>query len=131
MVFHEFLGVFGVPTTIGGIVWLFVQTFIVFLVIVLADRLISHGVETKHAIILSFAAYFLPGLLILGISIAGISLPGSILLVLPLVVWIGLGEVLLSGDFKNKLIVAVIGYVAFFAINASPLPSIVTSLVPL
>ena len=96
MAFHEFLGVFGVPTTIGGLVWLLVQTFAVFLVIMIADRLISHGVETKHALILSFAAYFLPGLLILGLSIAGISLPGSIILVLPLIVWIGLGEVLLE-----------------------------------
>lgn len=127
----EFLSIFGIPTTIGGIVWLFVQTLIVFLVIVVADRLIAHGVETKHAIILSFVAYFLPGLLFFGLNIAGISLPGSILLVLPLIVWIGLGELLLSGDFKSKLIVAVIAYVAFFAINASPLRSFVTSLVPL
>lgn len=131
MAFHEFLGIFGVPTTIGGLVWLFVQTFAVFLVIVLADRLISHGVEMKHALILSFAAYFLPGLLRLGLSIVGISLPDPIVLVLPLLIWIGLGELLLEGDFKGKLIVAVIAYVTFFALNKSPLPSIVMSLVPL
>ena len=131
MAFHEFLSTFGVPTTIGGLVWLFVQTFAVFLVIVVADRLISHGVEIKHALILSFAAYFLPGLLILGLSLVGVSLPNAIVLVLPLLLWIGLGELLLEGDFKGKLIVAVIAYVTFFAINASPLRSFVMSVVPL
>ncbi len=131
MSFHEFLGIFGIPMSIGGIVWLFVQTFIVFIVIVIADRVISHGVETKHALILSFAAYFLPGLILFGFNLAGILLPSSILLVIPLLVWIGLGELMLSGDFKTKLIVAIIGYVAFFALNASPLRAIVTSLVPL
>mgnify|MGYP001614001766 CR=1 FL=1 len=127
----EFLGILGIPASIGGIVWLFVQTFIVFIVIVIADRVISHGVETKHALILSFAAYFLPGLILFGLIIAGIMLPSSILLVVPLVVWVLLGELVLQGDFKSKLIVAVIAYVAFFALNASPLPSIVVSLIPL
>ena len=131
MPFHEFLGVFGIPSTVGGIAWLFVQTIIVFIVIVIADRLISHGVDARHALILSFAAYFLPGLVLFGLNIAGVSLPGSILLVLPLLIWIGLGELLLEGDFKSKLIVAVIAYVAFFAINASPLQQFVTSLIPL
>ena len=131
MPFHEFLSVFSIPTTVGGIVWLFVQTFIVFIIIVIADRVISHGVEMKHALILTFAAYFLSQLIPLGLAIVGVQLPSSIFLVLPLIVWIGLGELLLSGDFKTKLIVAVIAYVAFFALNASPLRSIVISLVPL
>ena len=131
MPLHEALAIIGVPSTIGGVVWLVVQTLIVFLVIVIADRAISHGVEMKHALILSVAAYFLPGLLLFGLNIAGMLLPGSILLVLPLLVWIGLGELLLEGDFKNKLIVAIIAYVVFLAINASPLPSIVMSYVPL
>ena len=131
MTFHGFLGVFGVPATAGGIVWLLVQSLIVFLVIVLADRVIAHGVQTKHALILSFAAYFIPGLILFGLNLAGVLLPGSILLVVPLLVWIGLGELLLEGDFKSKLIVAVIAYVAFFALNASPLQSFVTSLVPI
>ena len=127
----DFISMFGIPTTIGGIVWLFVQTLIVFLVIMIADRVISHGVEMRHALILSFAAYFLPGLVLFGLKFAGVVLPGFVLLALPIIVWIALGEVLLEGDFKNKLIVAVIAYATFLIINASPLQSIVISLVPL
>ncbi len=127
----EFLSMFGIPTTIGGIVWLFVQTLVIFLVIMIADRVISHGVEMRHALILSFAAYFLPGLLLFGLNVAGVVLPGFVLLALPIIVWIALGEVLLEGDFKNKLIVAVIAYATFLVINASPLQSVVVSLVPL
>ena len=127
----EFLGTFGIPSTLGGVLWLFVQTLIVFLVILIADRVISHGVEIRHALILSFAAYFLPGLILLGLNFAGINLPGFVLLVLPVIVWIALGEVLLGGDFKSKLIVAVIAYATFLVINALPLQIFVTSIVPL
>lgn len=129
MAFDFFSG-FGI-TTIADVLWLFVQTLIIFVVIVIADRVVSHGVDIKHALILSFAAYFLVLLLPFGLSLTGISLPYFVIAVLPILVWIALGEILLEGDFKTKLIVAVIAYAAYIIINVLPVHSFVTSLIPL
>ena len=126
----EFLGL-AIPTSVGDFVWLATQTFLIFIAIVIADKVLTHGVEAKHALILAVAAYFLPGVALFAVSLAGLVLPGIVLLVFPLIIWIILGEILLEGDLKDKLIVAVIGYAIFLIINAVPLRAIVSSFIPI
>src|SRR3989338_4579676 len=96
----------GVPSSIADVVWLVVQAIIIFAVIVVSNHIIAHGVGMKHALIMSFAAYFLVPLIFFGMMSSGFALP-YVGFVIPLIVWIILGEVLLEGDMKDKAIVEV------------------------
>lgn len=128
MAFHEFIfATFNVPTSVAGAAWLVVQSLAVFLVVMLADRFIAHGYNIKHTLMLAFGAYFLSPAVILALQYAGISITNALFIV-PLVVWVVLGELLLEGDRKNKLIVAVVGYLSFVALNESPLKAYVIAM---
>ncbi len=123
----EFLGV---PSSIADVVWLVVQSLIILVVIVVSDHIIAHGVGIKHALIMSFGAYFLVPLILFGMMFSGFVLP-YVGFIIPLIVWIILGEVLLEGDMKDKAIVGVIAYVAYLALAFSGLQGVVTSVVPI
>lgn len=116
-------------SSVGGIVWLVVQALIIFAVIIVSGRIIAHHVGIKHALIMSFAAFFLVPLIIIGLSFGGYVLPQMQYLI-PLVVWIILGEILLEGDLKNKAIVGAIAYVAYLALSFSGIGAAVVGMVP-
>lgn len=124
------LELLGVPSSIADVIWLAVQAIIIFVVIVVSDHIIAHGVGIKHAIIMSFAAFLLVPLILFFTASGGFMLP-YLGYVIPLIVWIILGEILLEGDMKNKAIVGVIAYVAYLALAFSGLQSMVTSVVPI
>ncbi len=118
-----------IPSTIGGAAWILVQTIVIFAVIVISDHIIAHGVGIKHALIMSFVAYFLAPLILVMASLGGFSMP-YIHLIIPLVVWVILGEILLEGDMKDKAIVGVIAYVTYVLLSLSGLQAAVISMVP-
>ena len=122
MAFHSLLGI----PTIGHAVWYVVQSIIIFFVIVIIDRLVAHGVDAKHAIYMSFGAFFIGQLIPLILALIDLSIPS---ILVTLIIWIILSESLLEGDTKEKLIVGVIAFVAFIALDLSPLNGMVVDLV--
>ena len=115
------LGIIGLPT-VGHAAWYVVQSVIIFFVIVLSDRLLAHGVQAKHAIYMAFGAFFIGQLVSLVLAYASITVPS---ILFSLIIWIILSETLLEGDTKEKLIVGVIAFVAFLALDFSPLPNMI------
>jgi hypothetical protein len=101
--------VFSSLLSIGGIISLAINVIITAVAIMLSDKLIAHEISPKKSVIMAVIAYLIVPLVISIIAsfAPAISLFGF---VLPLVAWIVLGEILLSGDFKLKAIIAVIAY---------------------
>ena len=101
--------VFAALPSVGGVISLVINVVVTALAIMIADKVITHEVEAKHSLIMAFVAYFL---LPLGLSylIAFVPAVSAIAFILPLIVWIALGELLLKADRKQKAIVAVIAY---------------------
>src|SRR3989338_4102278 len=102
-----------VPLTIGGIVWLLIKTFLIFVALVIADKIISHDMNAKHVLIMAFlVAFVVP--IITSLALPFIALPAGfsqlIFYGLPLLMWIVFGEVLLGGDYKQKIAVAFIAF---------------------
>ncbi len=118
-----------IPSNVGGATWILVQTIVIFAVIVISDHIIAHGVGVKHALIMSFVAYFLAPLILVGASLGGFSLP-FIQFIIPLIVWVILGEILLEGDMKDKAIVGVLAYVTYLVLSLSGLQATIISMVP-
>lgn len=121
------IGLLNIPSTIGGVAWILVQTIIIFAVIVISDHFIAHGVGIKHALLMSFVAYFLAPLILVGASMSGFVMP-FIQYIIPLVVWVILGEILLEGDMKDKAIVGVLAYVTYLVLGFSGLQATVISM---
>ncbi len=101
--------IFSSLPSVGGIISLLINVIITAIAIMIADKVITHEIEAKHSLIMAFIAYFL---LPLGLSylITFVPVVSAIAFILPLVVWIILGEILLKADSKQKAIVAVIAY---------------------
>ncbi|MBI4170384.1 MAG: hypothetical protein HY514_01725 [Candidatus Aenigmarchaeota archaeon] len=95
--------------SVGGIISLVVNVIVTAIAIMIADKIITHEIEIKHSLIMAFIAYFiLP--LALSYLIVFVPVISTIAIILPLIVWIILGEVLLKADRKQKAIVAIIAY---------------------
>ena len=82
--------------------------------------------------IILFGAYFLTPLLMTGLVIAGFELNLALIkYVIPLVIWIILGEMLLQADIKTKMIVAFVAFIIYIIlIDVVGLPSFIYSLIP-
>lgn len=110
-----------IPLTIPGIVTMFVNSLLAFVVVVLSDKVISHNLELKRASIVSGVALFITpvlGALVASYTALPVYLSGIIFAyVLPLLVWIVLGEILLKSDMKTKLKVMVIAFAAYMILN--------------
>ncbi|MBI2233127.1 MAG: hypothetical protein HYU56_04355 [Candidatus Aenigmarchaeota archaeon] len=115
-----------IPLTIPGIVTMFVNSLLAFIVVVLSDKVISHNLELKRASIVSGVALFITpvvGALVAGYTALPVSLSGIIFAyVLPLLVWIVLGEILLKSDMKTKLKVMAIAFVAYIVLSFTVAP---------
>ena len=103
-----------IPSSVGGVVSLLVQVIVIWAVVILADKIIAHRVEPKRSLILAFLAYFISPLVL---AFAAINIPFAGIL-LPLLVWIVLGEILLRvSSFVNRLKVAVLAFVIYLLLN--------------
>lgn len=117
-----------VPMTLGGIIATLVNVLIIFLALVIADKVIAHNVNMKRLLIMALIAFFLVP--ILGSLIAGFATIPFIGLILPLVVWIILGELLIrEADMKTKLKVVVVAFVVYTFLSMYLTPVII-SLMP-
>jgi hypothetical protein len=109
---------FGVFLSVGGIIGLFINAVVTSIAIVIADKVIAHNIEFKHAFIMAIAAFFITPMFITGLMLAGFYIDLSLsLYVLPLLVWIILSELLLQSEVKTKLYVALFAFVVFLVLR--------------
>jgi len=116
-----------VPMTLGGIIATLVNVLIIFLALVIADKVIAHNVNVKRLLIMALIAFFLAP--IIGSLIAGYVAIPYIGLILPLIVWIILGELLIKeADMKTKLKVVVVAFVVYTFLSLYLTPVIISLL---
>lgn len=102
-----------VPTNIYGVITLLTHTLVIFIVILLSDKFIGHSFEPKNVLIMSILAYFLTPITQSFLS-SFVSFRFGFQLI-PLVIWLVLGEIFLKGDVdtKTKLKVALLAFVVY------------------
>jgi hypothetical protein len=107
MVFEQFL-------SIGGIIATLVSAIVAFIAIIIADELIAHNIEIKHSLIMAIVAMFIvPIISLFALSYVNLDIPYIGTFIIPLIIWIILGEILLKADFMAKLKVIVIAFIVF------------------
>ena len=114
------------PLSAGGIIATLIDALIAFAVIVIVDKFIGHNFEPKRTFVMALIALFVGP--IISISILGsTTLPGFVsLYVVPLVLWIILGELLLQGEsMKTKLEVTIIAFVVYSVVRIVLTPMII------
>ncbi|MFH1421053.1 MAG: hypothetical protein ABIG30_03790 [Candidatus Aenigmatarchaeota archaeon] len=119
-----------IPLTIGGAISLAITAILMIIAIVIADYIISHNTNIKHSAIMAFGAYFLTPLIISAIGLAGYFDRLVALYVIPLVVWIILGELLLKADAKKKAVIAIIAFAIYAVMNYFGVPFMIASMIP-
>ena len=102
-----------IPLTLGGIIGLAVNVVIITAVLYFANRFIAHETSGKQSLIMAVVAYLVAPLVL---SLVGISIPFSFYII-PLIVWIALGEVLQKGDRKAKLKAAALAFVIYIILS--------------
>lgn len=115
-----------IPLSWTGIAATLVNALIAFFVILIVDKVVAHNLEAKHALIMSIVALFIT-------PVAGafaatyIALPGIVFAyVLPLAVWIIIGEILLEADTTTKLKVIVIAFAIYLVLSFLAAPRILS-----
>jgi len=90
-----------------------VNTLLAFAAVVLSDKIISHEIEIKHALIISFVALFITPILVpyIGVFDRGMAI------ILSFVVWVMLGEVLLRSDYTTKFKVLAIAFGVYYILS--------------
>ncbi len=124
--------------SVSGALWLLVKSLLVFVVIVVADRLLAHEMEFKHALAVSVAAFFAIPFLLSAVYLFldfGFQLNLILFYGLPLLVWIILAEAFLGGaDHKTKLELAFIAWVSYLVIDfagaSTGIPQAISQFVP-
>ncbi len=106
-----------VPLSVGGIIALLLNALVAFIALVIADKIIAHSINVKKLFIIALVALFLTPI-VGAVVLELIALPVLVsAYILPLLVWIILGEVLLSSDMGTKAKVAVIGFVVYIVLS--------------
>lgn len=121
-----------IPTTVGGAVGFLINALLAFAVIIIIDEVINHEFQAKHSFIMAIGAYFITPIVFALIGITGISAFFGFLTtyLIPLIVWVALGEILLEGDGKTKAIVAAVAFIVYTVLIFIGIPTIITSALP-
>lgn len=116
-----------IPLTVGGIIATLVNVLIIFVALVIADKVIAHSVDVKRLLVMALIAFFLAP--IVGSLIASYIAIPYLGLILPLVIWIILGELLIKeADMKTKLKVVVVAFVVYTFLSLYLTPVIISLL---
>ncbi len=106
----------------AAIIATLLSSLVAFVALVISDKFIAHGIEAKKLLIISIVALFVAPL-------AGSLLSSYVLIplyihayLLPLAIWIILGEILLSEDRMTKLKVAAVGWVVYLLLSLTVAP---------
>lgn len=110
-----------------GILGLIINVVVISVVLIILDRFIAHEIAVKHSVIMAAIAYFLAPLSMVLLSQYGISIPFGHYII-PLVIWIALGEILLKSDMKKKAIVAAAAFITYTVLTISGLVGAIAGL---
>ncbi len=113
------------PLSAGGIIATFIDAIIAFAVIVIVDKFIGHNFEPKRTFAMAIVALFVAPIISVAL-IGSTALPGFVsVYVVPLVLWIVLGELLLRGEsMKTKLEVTIIAFIVYSVLRIVLAPTI-------
>jgi hypothetical protein len=106
---------------LGSILATFVSALVAFIAILISDKIMAHEIEIKQCFIIAVTALFIGPLI--GAFIAGIIAVPDVLAgvfaayLVPLLIWIILGELLLKIDKMAKLKVMVVAFVVYIVLN--------------
>jgi len=115
-----------IPLSVGGLIGLLINVIIIAVVLSLTDKLLAHEVSFKNSLIMALVAYLVVPLII---SFASISFPFSGYII-PLIIWIALGEVLLKGGRKGKLIAAAVAFILYIVLLLAGVTGMIAGLIP-
>lgn len=109
---------------IGFIASTLISSFVAFIAIIISDKIIAHEMEFKHALIIAVIALFI-GPIAGGLMLSYFSLPDMFALyIIPLLIWIILGEIMLKIDRMAKLKVMIVAFVVYFVLSTALTPYI-------
>ncbi|MFH0958175.1 MAG: hypothetical protein V1897_05670 [Pseudomonadota bacterium] len=110
--------------SVGGIIGTLLSTVVTFIILVILNKIFEHDMEVRHSLIMSVICFFvLPMAVGAVMMFGGFSVP-YLGLILPLIIWIILGEVLLGGDRKTRLKVAIIAFAVYTILSIFVFPSL-------
>src|SRR3989338_6686729 len=115
-----------IPLSVGGFIALLINVIIISVILTLTDKVLAHEMSFKNSLIMALVAYLVVPLII---SFANISFPFSGYII-PLVIWIALGEVLLKGGRKGKLIAAAVAFVIYLVLMFVGVTGLIAGLIP-
>ncbi|MCD6092849.1 MAG: hypothetical protein J7J38_02415 [Candidatus Aenigmarchaeota archaeon] len=117
---------FDITAPVSSTISLLVECVVITISLSLANLLVEHGIEIKRIIPMALIAYFVTP--IVGSLIAP-SIP-IISYLLPLVIWVILGEFILTDiEVKKKALIAALGYAIFFVLTYINLQGLIFSLI--
>jgi hypothetical protein len=112
--------------SIAGFLAILVNAIVAWIVLMVVDKVISGNLDMKRSFIMALVALF-----IVPIAVGFAGLPGIIsIYVIPLVVWIILGELLLKATMVQKLKIVVIAFVVYVILNMVGVPGILSTFLP-
>ncbi len=117
--------------SLAGIIGTLISAIIVWIILIIVNKIIAHNVGAKRAFILAFVALFITPIAASFIATA-VALPALVAIyVIPLIVWIILGEALLKGGtVKQKLKVIVVAFVVYIILTMIGVQSMIAQFMP-
>lgn len=105
-------------TSIGGIATLVVSMLIAWIILMISDKIIGHEIEAKHTLIISVISLLITPIVVSLLAkymvLPGILATLLVVYLLPLLVWIVLGELLIKDiDVVKKFGVMIIAFVVY------------------
>lgn len=114
-----------IPLSLGGVIGLLINVVIITIVLAVADKVLAHEMSLKKSFIMALVAYMVVPIIL---SAAEISFEFSGYII-PLVVWVVLGQFLLKGGHKKKLIAAAVAFIVWIILFAIGVPGMLASLI--
>ncbi|MCX6815248.1 MAG: hypothetical protein NT120_00150 [Candidatus Aenigmarchaeota archaeon] len=112
--------------SIGYFISLIIDVIIITIILYITDKFLAHEVSLKHSAIMAVIAYLAAPLVL---AYSGISIPFAVYII-PLIVWIILGELLLKGSRGGRMKAAAVAFIIFLILNFAGVPTMLTSAIP-
>jgi len=108
-----------------------IRTLVAFIALVIVDAILTKELSAKRTFAMAFLALFIVPIAASFIALPSILGSGLVsLIILPLIVWIILGEVMLKAEWKTKLKVAVIAFIVYLVLIFVNLGSYLRAILP-
>lgn len=114
-----------VPLSAAGIISTLINAVIASIAIIIVSKLMKQSLGAKRAFLIAIISLFIIPVIFALIAEA-VVLPGFVIAyIIPLIVWILLGEILLSGEgMMNKLKIIIIAFVIYIILSIFLAPTI-------